>query len=243
MRMPRITAIFLKDLKQYYLKAPVLSWGFLFPIAIIALLTLTVKSYGETVMVPAMFSVSLLFASTTMAQVSVSFEKMNGSINRLVYAPLSGSDLVVSKSLGGVFYGLLGVLVSTLSVYLLTGHLIVIHTAYFTVSIILSSLLYSLMSILIALLLDPLKTVATLNIARFSMIFFGGMVIPQALLPRWMQELTLAFPSLYITDSIRYGMYNTWQTVDPYTAIIVTGIVTVTLYAIAYMTAIKALTP
>ncbi len=39
MRMPRITAIFLKDLRQYYLKAPVLSWGFLFPIAIIALLS------------------------------------------------------------------------------------------------------------------------------------------------------------------------------------------------------------
>ncbi|MCE4614216.1 MAG: ABC transporter permease [Desulfurococcales archaeon] len=241
--MSKSIAIFLKDLKQYYLKAPVLSWGFLFPIAIIVLLTMTVKSYGESIMVPAMFSVSLLFASTSMAQVAVSFEKMNGSIYRLVYAPLTGFDLVASKTLGGLFYGLIGVFIATLSVYLFTGHLIVIHILYFIASIILGSLLYSLMSVLIALTLDPLKTVATLNIARFSMIFFGGMIIPQALLPHWMQELTLAFPSLYITDSIRYGMYNSWETVDPYTSLIITLIITFTLYIIAYRTALKSLTP
>lgn len=242
-RLSRSIVIFIKDLKQYYLKAPILSWGFLFPIAIIVLLTMTVKSYGESVMIPAMFSVSLLFASTSMAQVSVSFEKMNGSIHRLVYAPLTGFDLVASKTLGGVFYGLIGVFVATLSVFVFTGHLIVLHIAYFTISIILASTLYSLLSVLIALTMDPLKTVATLNIARFSMIFFGGMVIPQVLLPHWMQELTLVFPSLYITDSIRYGMYNTWETVDPYTSLIITLIVTFALYFVAYRTALKALTP
>ncbi len=243
MMASRILIVFEKDLRQYYSKAPVLSWGFLFPLAIIVLLSFSAKAYGEDVVVPGMFSVALLFSSTSMAQVAVSFEKMNGSLQRLVYSPLSVDELLAAKALGGVLYGVLGSLLAVTAVRLLTGHVILLHTLFFSAAVIIVALNYSLLSTAISLRFEPVKGVAVLNLARFLMVFLGGMVIPRILMPGLLQPAAYLFPSLYATEALRYSLYNTWDLVDPYTSLIVLFITTAALFMVSRRLLEEVMTP
>ena len=239
----RFTTIFLKDLKAYYMKAPVVSWGILFPVTVIALLSFNVRVFGASRVVPAMFSISLLFASTSMAQVAVSFEKLSGAMQRILYLPVTGLDIILAKSLGGIVYGLAGTSIAAASVYLLLHGIPIIRPAYFAFGLVLGAILYSLLGVMIALYYEPVKAVAVLNIVRFSMVFLGGILFPKALLPKALAEASLLFPSVYVTEVIRFGMYNTWDYVDPYTSIIIASILVVALaYASSRMT-LKILTP
>lgn len=239
----RFLTVFLKDLKAYYMKAPVISWGILFPATVIALLSFNVRVFGASMVVPAMFSISLLFASTSMAQVAVSFEKLSGALQRILYLPLTGFDLVLAKSLGGITYGLGGTGVAVASVYLLLHSIPIIRPLYFTAGLVLGALLYSLIGVMIAFYYEPVKAVAVLNIVRFSMVFLGGILFPKALLPRALAEASLLFPSVYVTEAIRFGMYNTWDYIDPYTSMIVSIVLIAALAYASSRVTLKILTP
>ncbi len=239
----RALRIFAKDLRAYYLKAPVLSWGILFPVTVMALMSLNMRMFGESRVVPAMFSITLLFASSSMAQVAISFEKLSGALARILYLPLTGADLVLAKSLGGIAYGIGGAGVAALVSYIVAGHLVMIRPLYFIFGVVLGAVVYSLISVLIAFYYDPVHAVAVLNIVRFSMVFLGGILFPKAFMPPRLAWLAYLFPSVYVTEVIRFGMYNTWDYIDPYTSLIVLAIA---IAALAYASAriiIKILTP
>ncbi len=202
------------------MKAPVISWGILFPISMIVLISLSTRVYGESRMIPAMFSISLLFASTSMAQVSVSFEKMSGSFHRLLFLPVTVDEILLGKMLGGFLYGFIGVAIAAVSMYTVTGEVLVIKPIYLIVGILLGSTIFTLMSIMITLLLEPIPGVAVLNIVRFSMIFLGGVVFPSIFYPYPYRYIVYFFPSVYVNEMIRYGLYNEWDYIDPYTSML-----------------------
>ncbi len=241
--LQRVVAIFIKDLKSYYSKAPVISWGILFPLTVIALLDLSARMLGEYRVVPAMLSITMLFASTSMSQVAVSFEKLSGAMQRVLYMPVGSAELVVAKSLGGIIYGIGGTGLAGILAYIMTGHVAMIRPAYFLAGVVLGSTLYSALSVLVSLYYNPVQAVAVLNIIRFSMIFLGGTLFPKALLPRILAGLAYFFPSVYITDLLRFGMYNTWEYVDPLTSLIVTAILLAATLYIAHRLALKVMLP
>ncbi len=241
--MRKALVIFMKDLREYYLKAPVISWGILFPLTIIVLLGLNIRMFGESRVVPGMFTVSLLFASTSMAQVSISFEKMSGAINRMLFSPITSLDLVVGKALGGIFFGLVGAGVAGIAVYYITGHALLIKPLFFALGLIIGSIVFSIISILIAIFFEPIQAVAVLNIVRFSMIFLGGVLFPKVFMPKIIWPIVYVFPSVYVTETIRYGMYNEWDYVDPYTSLIVLIIILFTLIVVSFRAVIRVLTP
>ncbi|MCD6488410.1 MAG: ABC transporter permease, partial [Desulfurococcales archaeon] len=145
--------IFLKDLRQYYSKAPTLSWGILFPITIIVVLGYSIGVLGEERIIPGMISIALLFSSSTMAHVSMGFDRMSGAIDRLIYAPISSKSIVIGKALGGIFFGLIGVGVSSVVIILFIKSIPVINPLFITIGILVGSIIYSLLGVLLASLL------------------------------------------------------------------------------------------
>lgn len=232
-RLKVVSLIFLYDLKKYYSKAPVISWGILTPLAIILLLYFSAGVFGYSRIVPAMFVVSLLFAATSMSQVAVSFEKMSGSINMLYYMPISITEILLGKLLGGIIYGFLGTFIASIAVLATTGYSAIIKPLFFTYGIIIGSLLFSFISLLFAFAYEPIKAVALLNIVRFLMIFLGGLIIPKPMMPRSILFIVYIFPSVYVADIVRFGLYNTWDYVDPYTSIIMSLIYLAVLIIVA----------
>jgi ABC-2 type transport system permease protein len=227
--LKNIWYLFIKDLVEYYSKAPVISWGILFTITAIALMSLGLGLYGESRLVPGMFTLSLLFASTSMAQVCISFEKMNNSFQRILFLPIRSYELLIGKSLGGILYGFIGVGIAGFLTYIITGHTVLIRPWYFIVGVVLGSIIFSLLSIVIMLLFDPIPGIAVLNIIRFTMVFLGGIVFPKIFMPKLLLPLVYSMPSVYIVEIIRFGLYNTWDYVDPYTSNIISLIILITL--------------
>ena len=222
-----VAAIFVKDLRQYYGKAPVISWGLLFPITLVILLGYYGAGMGSWRIIPGLLAIALLFSASSMAQVVVSFDKMSGGIELLVHAPVPGSAIVVAKSLGGIVMGLLGSSVAAATLYLLTGSLPLVHPGFLVAGLVLGSVTFTFMGTGLAIMLEPVQAVAALNFLRFTMIFFGGL-LPATAIPSLLKPIVYALPMAYIADLIRYGTFNTYEFVDP-----VTALAAATLYFLA----------
>ncbi|WP_440059514.1 ABC transporter permease [Thermogladius sp. 4427co] len=237
-----VTAILLKDLRQYYSKAPVISWGLLFPMTLVILLGYSYTGMGAWRVVPGLIAVSLLFASTSMSQVAVSFDKMNWGIDLLIHSPIPGSAIVVAKALGGVVVGLAGSIASIGVLYLIVGAVPVIHPLYLIAGLVLGSLTFSFMTVGIAVIFNPVEGVAVLNLVRFSMIFLGGL-FPATIMPDYLKTLSLALPMCYISDLIRYGTYNLYEYTDPLTALIASVIYLAVVAVVSSKVALDFLIP
>ena len=99
--------ILLKDMRSYYLKPPNISWGLVFPLAWTAAFFVKSGSGLESVasILPGVMGVSVLFGTTSMLAVTVTFEKKGRSFERLLLAPISLELLMLAKTAGAILFG------------------------------------------------------------------------------------------------------------------------------------------
>jgi ABC-2 type transport system permease protein len=99
--------IVLKDIRAYYLKPPNISWGLIFPIAWTGMFF--IKSGAGSESIPALLTgviaISILFSSTSMLAVTVTFEKKGRSFERLLLAPIPLGLLMLAKTSGAILFG------------------------------------------------------------------------------------------------------------------------------------------
>ncbi len=215
----RLSAILYKDFRQYYGKAPVISWGLLFPLTLTLLLGYYGAGMGAWRTVPGLIAVSILFSSSSMAQVSVGFDRLSGGFEVYMHAPIRSSLVTIAKALGGFIYGLVGALIAGIILYYVTGVLPLINTAYLVAGVILASINFTLIGETVSFLYEPVQAVTILNALRFTMVFFGGL-LPAHAIPRQILPLAYMLPMAYASDCIRYGTFNTYEYMDPNTAIL-----------------------
>ena len=237
-----VVAILVKDLRQYYNKAPVISWGVLFPLTIAVLLGYYGAGMGAWRVVPGVLAVALLFSASSMAQVVVSFDKMSGGLVLLIHAPVPGSAIVAGKSLGGIVAGLAGSGTAALVLYALAGRIPVVHPWFLAAGLVMGALIFTFMAISLAILLEPLAAVVSLNFLRFAMVFLGGL-FPAAIIPGVLRPLVYALPMAYVSDLIRYGLFNTYEFTDPLTALAASAMYLAAAAIIGARATLDALTP
>jgi ABC-2 type transport system permease protein len=99
--------ILVKDMRAYYLKPPNVSWGLIFPLAWTGMFFIKSGSGLESVlsMVPGVVVVSILFGTTSMLSVTVTFEKKGRSFDRLLLAPIPLELLMLAKTSGAILFG------------------------------------------------------------------------------------------------------------------------------------------
>ena len=90
--------ILLKDMRTYYLKPPNISWGLIFPLAWTGMFFIKSGSGLESVLslLPGVVAISILFGTTSMLAVTVTFEKKDRSFDRL----LLGSHILRTPDAG-----------------------------------------------------------------------------------------------------------------------------------------------
>jgi len=87
-----------KDIENYYLKPPNISWGIIFPLS--WTLMQLIRSQGDIGiegLLPGLMAMSVLFGTTSMLAVTITFERRSRSFDRLLIAPISISTLVIAK--------------------------------------------------------------------------------------------------------------------------------------------------
>ena len=193
-----------KDIHNYYLKPPNISWGIIFPLSW-TLMQLIRSSGGVNLsdireMLPGLMAMSVLFGTTSMLAVTITFERKGRSFDRLLLAPISLSTMVASKLSGAILFGLLNAFVP------------VIFAAFFVDlaginwgSVLLAVLLIAVTSTLLGLVIavsakEVFEAQTFSNFFRFPMLFLCGLFLPISSLPVFLRPLSYLLPLTYGTD-------------------------------------------
>jgi ABC-2 type transport system permease protein len=196
-----------KDMRTYYLKPPNLSWGIIFPLA--WTLMFFIKS-GSAVdvrsLLPGVMALSILFGTTSMLAVTVTFEKKGRSFERLLLAPIPLELLMLAKTSGAVLFGVANAFVPVIMAAFVAdlGGVVWWQVVLAVVLVAISS---TFLGLFIAVSVSEVFEAQTFsNFFRFPMVFLCGLFFPVASLPVLLRPLSYVLPLTYGADLLHGGV-------------------------------------
>ncbi len=204
-------AILRKDMATYYLKPPNISWGLLFPLAWSGMFFIKSGSSLDSALalLPGVVALSILFGTTSMLAVTVTFETKNSSFDRLLLAPVSLEWLMASKTSGAILFGTANAFVPVIMAAFLTD-LSQVDWLLFSTAVVLIAVASTFLGLFIAVSVKEVFEAQTFsNFFRFPMVFLCGLFFPVEKLPALLQPLSYALPLTYGTDLLRGSVLGT----------------------------------
>jgi ABC-2 type transport system permease protein len=202
--------IVLKDMRAYYLKPPNISWGLIFPVAWTAMFFIKSGRGLEDVLslLPGVVAISILFGTTSMLAVTVTFEKKGRSFERLLLAPISLELLMLAKTSGAILFGVVNALVPVVIALFLTN-LAGVSWGAVVSAVVLIAIASTFMGLFIAVSVSEIFEAQTFsNFFRFPMIFLCGLFFPIDALPMLLRPLSYALPLTYGVDILKGGFHG-----------------------------------
>ena len=191
-----------KDLRAYYLKPPNISWGLIFPLAWTAMFFIrSGEQWGDVrELLPGLMALSVLFGTTSMLAVTVTFEKRGRSFERLLLAPIPLELLMLAKTAGAILFGVANALVPLLLAAFLTD-LAGVAWGALSAAVVLIAVSSAFLGLLVAVSVREVFEAQTLsNFFRFPMLFLCGFFFPIEQLPIWLRPLSYLLPLTYGAD-------------------------------------------
>lgn len=196
--------IMVKDVKTYYTKPPNLSWGLIFPLAWTGMFFIRSGGgiEGIAALLPGVVALSILFGATSLLAVTVTFEKKNGSFERLMLSPVPFEALMLSKTAGAILFGIANGFVPVV-LALPFADLSRVAWGVFLPAVALISVASSFIGFFVAVSVKEIFEAQTLsNFFRFPMIFLCGLFFPVASLPAFLRPVSYALPLTYGADAL-----------------------------------------
>ncbi len=211
--------ILLKDLKAYYFKAPNISWGILFPL-VLALAFILRDPTGLQELAPGLVVMAAIFGTTSMEAIVITFEKRQGSLERLLLAPISIRALLAGKIFGGaVFGGVISFLMVILAVVFFGMQ--ITDLLFFVGALVLTLLSMSALGALVAVSVKEVFEAQTLsNFFRFPMVFLCGIFLPVDEMPMILQFIAYLLPPTYSVNAFRLATSQSLTSLAPVVNII-----------------------
>lgn len=198
-----------KDLKAYYLKPPNISWGIIFPLAWTLMFFLRSQTAIDVRgILPGVIAMSILFGTTSMLAVTITFERRSRSFERLLLAPINLNLLMMAKTTGAIIFGVVNAFVPVfLALFMidLSG----IKWLPAIGSIILLAVTSTFLGLFIAVSVKEVFEAQTFsNFIRFPMLFFCGLFIPIIQLPALLRPISFLLPLTYGVDILKSAINN-----------------------------------
>lgn len=196
-----------KDMKNYYLKPPNISWGILFPFAWMLMMFIRTKSAFDIKEVFAgIVAMSIIFGTTSMLSVTITFERKSRSFERLLLSPIDIKLLIVSKILGAILFGIFNSMVPIL-IGILYFKLEITSITVLIMGVVLLSIVSTLLGLFISVSAKEVFEAQTYsNFFRFPMLFLCGLFTPITALPLFLKPLSYIIPATYCVDIIRFSI-------------------------------------
>ena len=197
-------SIVAKDMRTYYLKPPNISWGIIFPLAWTSMFFIKSGKGLESIssILPGVIALSILFGTTSMLAVTVTFEKKNRSFERLLLAPISLELLMLAKTAGAIAFGTVNAFVPVALAALLVD-LSGTDWGSVVAAVVLIAASSAFLGLFIAVAVKEVFEAQTFsNFFRFPMIFLCGLFFPVAQLPVYIRPLSYALPLTYGADAL-----------------------------------------
>ncbi len=210
-----------KDFRAYYLKPPNISWGLIFPFAWAGMFfirsglpaaqgTAQAGSGLDSVptLLPGVMAVSVLFGTTSLLSVTVTFEKKGRSFERLLLAPIPLELLMLAKTAGAILFGVANAFVPVIMAAFLMD-ISQINWATLVPAIVLIAVSSTFLGLFIAVSVSEVFEAQTFsNFFRFPMLFLCGLFFPVAQLPVWLRPLSYALPLTYGADLLHGSIHR-----------------------------------
>ncbi len=191
-----------KDMRSYYLKPPNISWGLIFPLAWTGMFFIRSGVGLESVpeLLPGVMAVSVLFGTTSMLAVTVTFEKKHRSFERLLLAPIPLELLMLAKTTGAIVFGVANAFVPVIMAAFLMD-LSVVSWGTLIPAVVLIAFSSTFLGLFIAVSVSEVFEAQTFsNFFRFPMLFLCGLFFPIERLPVWLRPVSYAMPLTYGVD-------------------------------------------
>lgn len=197
-------SILMKDMKNYYLKPPNISWGLIFPFAWTLMFYLRSQTAVDIrAILPGVMSLSILFGTTSMLAVTITFERKSRSFERLLLAPISLTLLMVAKTTGAILFGLLNAMFPAILASFIID-LSGIDWLTTVISVLLIATTSTFLGLFIAVSVSEVFEAQTFsNFFRFPMMFLCGLFLPVQNLPIFIRPISFALPLTYGVDLLK----------------------------------------
>ncbi len=202
--------ILVKDMRTYYLKPPNISWGLIFPLAWTGMFFIKSGSGLGSIptLLPGLTAVSILFGTTSMLAVTVTFEKKNRSFERLLLAPIPFAVLMLAKTGGAILFGMVNGFVPVVMAAFLTDLSQVAWSA-FVPAVFLIAVSSTFLGLFIAVAVSEVFEAQTFsNFFRFPMLFLCGLFFPIQKLPVFLKPFAYALPLTYGADALHGAVHG-----------------------------------
>ena len=221
-----------KDLKAYYLKPPLISWGLMLPIVFILAFYLR-NPQGISEVSPGLVGMTMLFSTTSMAAIVISFEKRIDALERLLMAPIHLRTILLGKGVGAAAFGFVMGLFALALIVFVFGLRISYPFSLF-ISLILSCFAFAFLGILISVGVREVFEAMTLsNFFRFPMIFLCGVFFPILSMPVALQVIGFCLPLTYSVDALRQSLLSHGGVIHRWVDILILAGFCVMLFEIA----------
>jgi ABC-2 type transport system permease protein len=203
-------SILMKDMKTYYLKPPNISWGIIFPISWTLMLFMrSATPVDIRDILPGVMALSVLFGTTSMLAVTITFERKSHSFERLLLAPISLNLLMLAKTTGAIVFGIVNAFIPVLFASFLVD-LSGINWVSTLVGVVLIAVTSTFLGLLIAVSVSEVFEAQTFsNFFRFPMMFLCGLFLPIENLPVFVRPLSYILPLTYGADILKFSINNT----------------------------------
>ena len=202
--------ILMKDMRAYYLKPPNISWGLIFPVAWTGMFFIRTGGGIENVatLLPGVTAVSVLFGTTSMLAVTITFEKKNRSFDRMLLAPIPLEFLMLAKTSGAIVFGVANAFVPV-AIASLMMDLGAVRWLMFLPAVLMIAVSSTFMGLFIAVAVSEIFEAQTFsNFFRFPMLFLCGLFFPIAQLPIFIKPLSYVLPLTYGVDVLHGAVYG-----------------------------------
>jgi ABC-2 type transport system permease protein len=202
--------ILFKDMRAYYLKPPNVSWGLIFPIAWTGMFFIRSGQGLESILslLPGVIAISILFGTTSMLAVTVTFEKKGRSFERLLLAPIPLELLMLAKTGGAILFGVANAFVPIILAAFLADLSQVAWTLVLP-AVAAIAVVSTFLGLFVAVSVSEVFEAQTFsNFFRFPMIFLCGLFFPVGDLPLFLRPLSYLLPLTYGVDILHGAIHG-----------------------------------
>jgi len=154
-------------------------------------------------LLPGVVAMSILFGTTSMLAVTITFERRSRSFERLLLSPLELSLLMLAKTGGAILFGMLNAFVPILVAAFVVDLSGIVWPAVIG-SILLIAATSTFLGLFISVAVHEVFEAQTFsNFFRFPMLFLCGLFFPVSALPVFLRPLSFLLPLTYGADILK----------------------------------------
>jgi ABC-2 type transport system permease protein len=194
-----------KNVLIYYLKAPVLIFGVLFPVFFF-LAFATGRPVSVEEIAPGMLAMALFFTASAVGPLVTPWERQAKTYERLISSPASLEAILAGDVLAGLGFGAVFSAIP-LALALALTKTTVAAPVELLVGLGLGALTFASLGVLLSApaTQSPSQIMMLANLVRLPLIFVSGVFVPIEKMPAWGRCLAASSPLSYCTDLVRRG--------------------------------------